>query len=55
MSKYVCVACGFIYDESLGDPDNGIPSGTRFSDLPMDYLCPDCDEGLDSFKLVKDK
>lgn len=55
MEKYVCVVCGFIYDESLGDPDNGIPPGTVFSNLPLDYLCPDCDEGLESFKTINKK
>ena len=26
---YVCTACGFIYDEDLGDPDRGIAPGTN--------------------------
>ena len=34
--KYVCQACGFVYDEELGDPDNGIAPGTKFEDLPSD-------------------
>ncbi|NLB40140.1 MAG: rubredoxin, partial [Erysipelotrichaceae bacterium] len=24
MMKYQCTACGYIYDEELGDPDSGI-------------------------------
>ena len=24
MKKYVCDVCGYIYDEAVGDPDNGI-------------------------------
>ncbi|MDD6887674.1 MAG: rubredoxin, partial [bacterium] len=28
--KYVCDVCGYVYDETLGDPDNGIAPGTRF-------------------------
>ena len=23
MKKYVCDICGYVYDEALGDPDNG--------------------------------
>ncbi|MCI9627206.1 MAG: rubredoxin [Clostridia bacterium] len=44
MAKYECV-CGYIYDEELGDPENGIAAGTKFDDLPDDWTCPVC--GLD--------
>lgn len=36
MKKYVCKVCGWIYDEALGDPDNGIAPGTKWEDLPDD-------------------
>lgn len=47
--KYVCQACGFVYDEELGDPDNGIAPGTKFEDLPEDYKCAWCGAGKDLF------
>ena len=47
--KYVCTACGFVYDEEKGDPDNGIAPGTKFEDLPEDYVCPWCGMGKDAF------
>ncbi|MBR3381899.1 MAG: rubredoxin [Clostridia bacterium] len=47
--KYVCEACGWIYDEELGDPENGIAPGTRFEDLPEDFACPLCGVGKDMF------
>jgi rubredoxin-NAD+ reductase len=40
--KYVCRACGVIYDEELGDPDSGIAAGTRFDAIPDDWECPLC-------------
>jgi len=40
--KYYCTACGYIYDPVLGDPDSGIPPGTRFEDLPDNWVCPVC-------------
>ena len=40
MDKYVCDACGYIYDPAVGDPDNGIAPGTAFEDLPEDWVCP---------------
>lgn len=40
--KYICRACGLIYDEALGDPDSGLVAGTRFEDIPDDWECPLC-------------
>ena len=47
--KYICQACGFVYDEAVGDPDNGIAPGTKFEDLPEDYHCPWCGAGKELF------
>ncbi len=49
MKKYICDACGYIYDPAKGDPDNGIPEGTSFEDLPDDWVCPVCGVGKDLF------
>ncbi len=50
--KYLCVACGFIYDEELGDSDSNLPPGTRFEDIPEDWACPDCGATKDDFELI---
>ena len=42
MPKYVCTACGHVYDPVQGDPDNGITPGTLFEALPDDWVCPTC-------------
>lgn len=42
MKKYVCDVCGYEYDEAKGELDNGIAPGTKFEDLPEDYVCPLC-------------
>ncbi len=42
MDKYVCTICGYVYDPSQGDPDNGVEPGTSFDDLPADWECPVC-------------
>lgn len=47
--KYVCSVCGYVYDPEIGDPDNGIPAGTKFEDLPVDWHCPKCKQGKDKF------
>ena len=49
MAKYVCTVCGFVYDEAEGAPDEGIPAGTKFEDIPEDWVCPVCGLGKDSF------
>lgn len=49
MAKYKCEACGYIYDPTVGDPDNGIAPGTAFEDLPDDWTCPICGVGKDMF------
>ncbi|WP_293776042.1 FAD-dependent oxidoreductase [uncultured Oxalicibacterium sp.] len=40
--KFICRACGLIYDEAEGDPDSGLAPGTRFEDIPADWECPLC-------------
>jgi rubredoxin len=42
MKKYVCTACGYIYDPAQGDPENSIQPGTAFEALPDDWVCPAC-------------
>ncbi len=49
MKKYVCEARGWVYDEAVGDPENGIADGTKFEDLPEDFACPLCGVGKDMF------
>lgn len=40
--RWICDACGYIYDEAEGDPDSGLPPGTRYEDIPDDWQCPLC-------------
>ena len=40
--KYICRACGVIYDEEVGDSDSGLAPGTRFDEIPDDWECPLC-------------
>lgn len=52
MKKFECTACGYIYEEELGDPDNGIDAGTLWADVPEDWVCPLCGVGKDGFEEV---
>jgi rubredoxin len=50
MKKYVCVVCGYVYDPEEGDPDNGVDPGTKFDDIPDDWLCPVCGADKSQFE-----
>jgi|SRR5665647_1411179 len=41
-TRYICSMCDYIYDEKRGEPHRGIKAGTKFEDLPDDYVCPVC-------------
>jgi rubredoxin len=53
MKKYMCVICGFIYDEVQGLPEHGIRAGTRWEDVPLTWRCPDCGAGKDDFEMIE--
>jgi rubredoxin len=50
MEKWLCTACEYVYDPALGDPEAGIPPGTRFEDLPDSWFCPECGVGKEYFE-----
>ena len=47
--KYICEVCGYVYDEETGDLENGIPAGTKWEDLPKEWVCPLCMVGKEYF------
>jgi rubredoxin len=54
MKKYICEPCGYIYDPEVGDPDGGIAPGTKFEDIPNDWVCPICGVGKPDFVELED-
>jgi len=50
-----CSVCGFIYDERLGLPEEGLAPGTRWADIPEDWRCPDCGVAKADFTMVEVK
>ena len=53
--KYVCNVCGWIYDEMVGDADNGIAPNTLWKDLPEDFVCPLCGVSKEDFSEEQSK
>lgn len=53
MDKYVCTACGYIYDPAEGDAEGNIKPGTSFQDIPEDWVCPLCGVAKSEFEKVE--
>lgn len=51
--KWQCQTCGYIYDEEEGAPDEGIAPGTRWEDVPEDWICPQCGTPKEDFEMVE--
>lgn len=47
--KYVCNLCGYEYDEERGAPEEGITPGTKWEDIPEDWVCPLCGASKEEF------
>ena len=54
MKRWICVICGFIYDDAVGMPEHGIAAGTRFDDLPDDWICPECGSPKSAFEIYEE-
>ena len=52
--KWECIACGYIYDEELGDKEENLAPGTRFEDIPDDWCCPACGATKEMYVEMKD-
>ena len=53
LKVWQCVLCAFVYDEAAGLPEEGIPPGTRWKDVPEDWGCPDCSAKKADFEMVE--
>jgi rubredoxin len=53
MKAYMCVICGYVYDEARGVPDQGIAPGTKWADVPENWTCPDCGASKADFEMVQ--
>jgi rubredoxin len=50
---WMCLICGWIYDEATGDPEHGIAAGTAWADIPMNWTCPECGARKEDFEMVQ--
>lgn len=50
---WMCLICGWIYDEEVGAPDHGIAAGTPWAQVPMNWTCPECGARKEDFEMVQ--
>ena len=53
MKKWECIVCGWVYDEVEGWPEDGIEPGTKWDEIPEDWVCPDCGVGKEDFEMIE--
>ena len=51
--EYLCVVCGFTYNEAVGLPEEGFAPGTRWADIPDNWVCPECGASKEDFEIVE--
>ncbi len=51
--QWQCFFCGYMYDEEKGWPDDGIAPGTRWDDVPEDWICPECGAMKSDFYMIE--
>lgn len=49
---WMCLICGWVYYELEGSPEEGIPPGTAWEDVPDDWRCPECGVGKEEFVMM---
>ena len=42
MEKHICDICAYEYKQELGEPRSRIKPGTKWEDLPENWICPVC-------------
>lgn len=53
MRTWMCLICGWIYDEAEGRVEDGIPPGTKWEDVPINWTCPECGARKEDFEMVE--
>lgn len=49
---WMCLICGWVYEEEAGLPEEGIAPGTRWADVPMNWTCPECGARKEDFEMT---
>ncbi|MGT4625736.1 rubredoxin, partial [Klebsiella pneumoniae] len=47
-----CSVCQWVYDPAKGEPNQDVQPGTPWSEVPDNFLCPECSLGKDVFDVL---
>jgi len=50
---WMCLICGWIYDEAAGAPEHGLAAGTTWDKVPMNWTCPECGARKEDFEMIE--
>jgi rubredoxin len=53
LKTWMCLICGWIYDEATGDVAHGLAPGTVWADVPINWLCPECGARKEDFEMIE--
>jgi len=53
MEKWACTVCGYVYIPEVGHPNSNIPKGTKWEDIPENWICPVCGVNKDKFEKIE--
>ena len=53
MKAWMCVICGFVYEQAKGHVESGIEPGTAWDDVPLTWRCPDCGASKEEFEMIQ--
>jgi len=53
MRTWMCLICGWVYDEEAGLPEEGIAPGTKWEDVPPNWVCPECGARKEDFEMME--
>lgn len=53
MKTWMCLICGWMYEETAGWPEDDIAPGTAWADVPMNWTCPECGARKEDFEMVE--
>lgn len=53
MEKYECKICGYVYDPKVGDKSTNVKPGTKWENLPENWVCDVCGAKKNDFKKVE--
>ena len=53
MKQYMCVICGFIFEEEKVLTADASAPGTKWEDLPPNWVCPECGARKEDFEIIE--